>query len=71
MIMKCNNNKISKQIYDKFNILDVIKILKYKNINFTQEAIVKINSHIYSKQTNLIGKNFPRMKISGPGRFIG
>lgn len=31
--MKCNNNKISKQIYDnKFNILDVIKILKYKNL---------------------------------------
>lgn len=40
--MKCNNNEISKQIYDKkSNILDGIKILKYKNINFTQEVIVK------------------------------
>ena len=31
--MKCNNNEISKRIYDKkFNILDGIKILKYKNL---------------------------------------
>lgn len=30
-----------------------------------------MNSPTYSKETDLIGKNFPRKKITGPGRFTG
>lgn len=30
-----------------------------------------MNSPTYSKETDLMDKNFPRKKITGPGRFTG